>query len=278
MQNQADCHNLIHKPYIISVCHQKGGVGKTTTVSSLGASLAELNYQVLLVDLDPSANLTTGLGLSQNNNANSAADILIGNESLQNISQKTSLTGLNLIPSNSDMITAARFLYIRKNYEYILKDLFKREGHPFDIILIDCPPMIGSLTVCALTAAHLAIIPLQCEYYPLQALYYVIKTIKTIRERSNPLLIYQLLITMYDKRGKFHARLLEQIKEHFSDSMFNTIIGFDSKLRESQYFEVPILTHAKNTRAARQYRQLAKELLNIVDHKESSKFSLRISQ
>jgi chromosome partitioning protein len=258
-------HQMVHKPYIISVCHQKGGVGKTTTVSSLGASLADIDYQVLLVDLDPSANLTTGLGLTANKKTKSAADILLGNDTLLNIFQQTSLNGLSVIPSSQDMLTASRFLYLRKNYEYLLKDMFNREGQQFDIILIDCPPSLGMLTICALTASHMAIIPLQCEYYPLQALHAVLKTIINLRKKINPQLTYQLLITMYDKRGKFHARVYEQIKEHFANSMFNTIIGFDTKLRESQLFEIPIITHAKNTRATKQYRQLAKELIELIN-------------
>lgn len=258
---------MIYKPYVITVCHQKGGVGKTTTVSSLGASLAELNNRVLLVDLDPSSNLTTGMGISIGRRKKSAADILLGNESLQSISLQTSLDGLSLIPSNHNMITASRFLYLRNNYEYLLRDIFTREAQSFDFVLIDCPPTIGSLTICALTAAQMAIIPLQCEYYPLQALHTVLTTIINLRKRTNPNLTYQLLITMYDRRGKFHARVYEQIKEHFSRSMFNTIIGFDTKLRECQLYEIPIITHAKNTRAAKQYRQLATELVEKINSK-----------
>lgn len=255
----------MHKPYIISVCHQKGGVGKTTTVTSLGASLVELNNKVLLVDLDPSANLSIGLGISLSNKKKTAAEILLGNEPLQNLQQQTSLDGLNIIPSNQDLLTASRFLYLRKNYEYLLSDIFNREGQEYDFILIDCPPTIDSLTICALTAAQMAIIPLQCEYYPLQALHTVLKTIINLRKKANPSLTYKLLITMYDKRGKFHAHVYEQIIEHFANATFDTIIGFDTKLRESQLCELPIITHARSTRAAKQYRQLAQELLQTIN-------------
>lgn len=266
---------MFSKPFIITVCHQKGGVGKTTTVSSLGSSLAELNYQVLMVDMDPSANLTTGHGIIPSRKIKSAADILLGNDSLQNICLPTSQNGLSLIPSNPDMVTVSRFIYLRNNYEYILKDIFKREGQQFDIILIDCPPTIGSLAISSLTAAHQAIIPLQCEYYSLQALQNILKTIKATRERMNPQLSYRLLITMFDRRGKFHARVYEQIKEHFSGAIFETIIGFDTKLRESQFYGVSILAHASNTRAARQYRQLARELLSYLEVQKLTELSVK---
>lgn len=250
-----------YTPFIISVCHQKGGVGKTTTVSSLGASLGEMNFKVLVVDLDPSANLTTGLGFVPKNITKTAADILLGNDGLSNITHQTPINSLDLIPSSSEMAMVSRFLYLRKNYELILKDAFESAAHQYDFIIFDCPPSTGSMTICALTASNLAIIPLQCEYYALQSLKSVMKAINSNRERTNPYLSFQLLITMFDRRGKFHTLLLEQIKEYYPDALFDTIIGFDTKLRESQLFGVPITTHASSTRAAQQYRQLAKEVL-----------------
>lgn len=259
--------------YTIAVCHQKGGVAKTTTVSSLGAALAELGQRVLLIDLDPSGNLTYGLGFDPGGMSGSAADILLGNDTLDHVCRPTRVAGLDIIPSSAEMVMAARFLNLRPRYEYLLQEslaLKSTNGRTgYDIVLIDCPPTLGPLTLSALTAAQLALIPTQCESYSLQALDGIFKTTASIRSKTNPGLQYRLLVTMFDRRGLLHTRVLGMLRERFASLMFENIIGFDSKLRESQLVGLPIILHAPHTRAAQQYRALAREIHDFVISKPS---------
>jgi chromosome partitioning protein len=255
-------------PYVIAVCHQKGGVAKTTTTSALGAALAELNQKTLLIDLDPSGNLTCGLGFSPAQIVGSAADILLGNDTLDSVCRSTSVVGMDLAPSNAEMTTVSRFLNLRPKYEYLLNESLQRYGvngmGGYDFVLIDCPPTLGPLTVTALTSARLALIPTQCEYYSLQALDGIFKTVASVRARTNAKLEYRLLITMFDRRGLLHTRVLAMLRDRFSPVLFDTMIGFDSKLRESQLVGLPITIHAPRTRATRQYMSLAVELYRYV--------------
>ncbi len=255
-------------PYVIAVCHQKGGVAKTTTVSTLGAALAEQNQKTLLIDLDPSGNLTFGLGFVSGNEARSAADVLLGNDTLQNIRQLTDVEGLDIITSNSEMATVARFLNLRPKFEQLLRSSIEQHAHSskhvYDFVLIDCPPTLGPLTVTALTAARMALIPTQCEYYSLQALDGIFKAISNPRANYNPALQYRLLVTMYDRRGLLHTRVLNMLRDRFGEVLFQNMIGFDSKLRESQLVGLPVTAHAPRTRAALQYRLLAGELYKEV--------------
>ncbi len=268
-----DCPSLrkvtsLSMPYVIAICHQKGGVAKTTTVSALGSALAMLGQKTLLIDLDPSGNLTCGLGFTPATISNSAADILLGNDPLESICRPTSVQGLDIAPSNPEMSTVSRFLYLRPRFEFLLQNSLQRYEKNglggYDFVLIDCPPTLGPLTVTALTAARLALIPTQCEYYSLQALDGVFKAIASVKARTNSELEYRLLITMFDRRGLLHTRVLALLRERFNRVMFNTMIGFDSKLRESQLVGTPIIIHAPRTRAARQYLSLALELYRHV--------------
>lgn len=251
-------------PYVIAVCHQKGGVAKTTTVSSLGAALAVQNQRTLLIDLDPSGNLTYGLGFVSGNESRSAADILLGNDVLQNIRQATDVEGLDIIPSNNEMATVARFLNLRPKSEHLLRSSLEQHAQTgaqkYDFVLIDCPPTLGPLTITALTAARMALIPTQCEYYSLQALDGIFKAIASTRANYNPELHYRMLVTMYDRRGLLHTRVLTMLRERFGPLLFKNMIGFDSKLRESQLVGLPVTAHAPRTRAALQYHLLAGEL------------------
>lgn len=254
------------KPYVIAMSHQKGGVAKTTTASALGATLVEQGNRVLLVDLDPSANLTAGLGFNPTQMPKSMADILLGNETLQMVYRSTSLPGLDIIPSNPDMVTAARLLQVRSQHEELLRQCLTRNGTELhDFICIDCPPSLGPLTLSALTASDLVIIPTQCEYYAIQALSGIFKTINFVRSKYNPGLKYRLLVTMFDLRGNLHSQVLKKMKEHYAGALFNTKIGFDSKLRASQVEGLPVTIFAPSTRATQQYRSLAKEMLAYVE-------------
>lgn len=259
--------------YTIAVCHQKGGVAKTTTVSSLGAALAELKLRTLLIDLDPSGNLTYGLGVNPQEVRGSAAEILLGNGTLDSVCRPTVLPGLDILPSNPEMVMVLRFLNLRPRFEYLLRESLeqrtKNGRSGYDFVLIDCPPMLGPLTTTALTAAHLALIPTQCEYYSLQALDGIFKTINDIRLKTNPKLHHRLLVTMFDRRGLLHARVLGMLRERFGPLIFDQMIGFDSKLRESQLVGLPVTLHAPGTRAALQYRALAREIHAFVSFEPS---------
>ncbi|MBF8284417.1 MAG: AAA 31 protein [Anaerolineales bacterium] len=252
-------------PYVIAICHQKGGVAKTTTTLALGACLVEQQCETLLIDLDPQANLTGGMGVDPAMVRRSAADVLLGNETVLRMSRETSVPGLDLVPSNADMVTVAQFLHVRKPYEYILRDSLARpEVAHYEVVLIDCPPALGPITINALTAANLVIIPTQCEYFSMQALDSVLKLVNLVRAKTNPPLVFRLLVTMFDQRGHLHSRILAHLQQHFGNSLLQTAIGFDSKLRESQLVGQPITVHAKQSRGTQQYRQLAEELLTYV--------------
>jgi chromosome partitioning protein len=252
------------KPYVITVCHQKGGVAKTTTASALGAVLAESNYPTLLIDLDPSANLTAGLGISPREVKKSAADFLLGNDYLTKIYQSTGVSGLDIIPSGADMSAASQVLAIRPSYETILMRSLNGKSLPHDFVIIDCPPAMAAITTAALTAADLAIIPNQCEYFALQAINSIFGYVRQVRQEHNPILSYRLLVTMFDRRGKLHTNLYDKLVVHYGDALFKTVIGFDSKLRASQIAGQPITVFAPRTRAARQYRKLAEEMYAYV--------------
>jgi chromosome partitioning protein len=254
--------------YVIAVCHQKGGVAKTTTTLGLGACFVERGVETLAVDLDPQANLTFNIGLEPGVSPHSVAEVLTGEVAPSRAAMESSLPGLDIIPSNASMLDIGRRLYRIPEYEFLLRRaLADRALEAYAAVLLDCPPSVGPLTINALTAADLLIIPTQCEYYSIQALTDMFELISVIRDRTNPELTYRLLVTMFDGRGKFHANMLEQLREFFKEGLLNTTIGFDTKLREAQAAGRPITIHAPQSRGASQYRQLAEELYPYVASK-----------
>ncbi|HVN52819.1 MAG TPA: ParA family protein [Anaerolineaceae bacterium] len=250
---------------IITVANEKGGVAKTTTTLSLGAALVETGQEVLLVDLDAQANLTLALGIDSVKIRRSIANILLESASPVGISRETSVAGLDLIPSNSEMGLAERFLPIRQNYEYILrKALREMEPLHYDSIILDCPPYLGAVTVNALTAADMLLIPTQAEYFSVHALKNMMAQIKRIRGQTNPKLTYRLLITMLDRRNRTHRTLSEQLRTTFNTGLFQTTIDTDTKLREAPIAGTPIIHYASRSRSALQYRALAQEIIQYV--------------
>jgi chromosome partitioning protein len=248
-------------PYVIAICHQKGGVAKTTTALGLGSSFVEMQTKTLMIDLDPQANLTSSIGLDSNAVQYSIAEALMGEIDLAAVRMETSVAGLDIVPSTASMLTLSHQLQQLPEFEFRLKQVLQGPAvQEYDLVVLDCPPSVGVLTLNALTAADMLIIPTQCEYFSIQALSDMFELIRLIRDRTNPDLAYRLLVTMYDGRGTFHARMLEQMKDHFNDGLLNTIIGFDTKLREAQLAGQPISIHAPQSRGATQYRQLAEEL------------------
>ena len=255
-------------PYVIAICHQKGGVAKTTTTLALAACLVEKHAETLMVDLDPQANLTASIGIDSSEALYSIAEALIGKADLATVRLETSLPGLDIIPSNSGMLSISRELYQIADYEYRLRQILSSPAiKDYEFVLLDCPPSIGPLMITALTAADLLLIPTQCEYFSIQALMDMFELVKVVRDKTNPELVYRLLVTMFDKRGNFHARMLAQLREYFNEGILQTIIGFDTKLREAQAAGQPITIHAPQSRGAEQYRQLAEELYDYVSTK-----------
>jgi len=252
-------------PEIIALWHQKGGVAKTTTALALAACLVEKEHPTLLLDLDPQGNLTTGLGLDPAQARRSPADLLLGNDSLASVTRETPWPGLDVVPSNPDMVTVSRWLHVREGYEPVLRQaLAQPDAAAYDFVFLDCPPMLGPITIAALTAANLVIVPTQCEYFSVQTLGSSLKLVQMVRARTNPGLAYRVLVTLFDLRGALHSRVFAQLRQHFAPAMFQTVIGVDSKLRESQLVGTPITLHAPHSRGAQQYRQLAEEICAYV--------------
>jgi len=243
----------------IAIANRKGGVAKTTTALSLGAALVESRQEVLLVDLDPQANLTLAMGVTPASLERSVADVLLGTLPLSQLTRETSLPGLDLAPANQELLLAERFLAVRDNYEVLLEQALDTVPG-YDVILLDCPPALGPLVHTALTAAQLLIIPTQCEYFSAYALRDVLALIREIRQRANPHLRYRLLLTMLDRRNRIHRSLHDQIRQAFGKAVFDTEIEADTRLRESPILGQPITQYAPESRGAQQYRQLAQEL------------------
>lgn len=252
-------------PYVIAICHQKGGVGKTTTALALGACFVERGVRTLMVDLDPQANLTFNSGLEPDKVPFSIAEVLTGEVAPARAVMESNLPGLDIIPSNDSMLDIGRRLYQMPDYEFLLRRALQEGAlKDYAVVWLDCPPSVGPLNISALTAADLLIVPTQCEYYSIQALTDMFELVNVIRDRTNRPLAYRLLVTMYDGRGKFHAKMLQQLREYFHEGLLSTTIGFDTKLREAQAVGLPITIHAPQSRGASQYRQLAEELYPYV--------------
>jgi chromosome partitioning protein len=245
----------------ISVCNQKGGVAKTTTCLSLGACLADMGKTVLLVDLDPQANLTSSLALRPRLLRRTVADVLRGTILPENAAQRTRVAGLDILPANAALAVLERALYKSNSYETILSKAFSdMDPALYDYALIDCPPSLGPLTLNALTATNLMIIPTPPEFYALSSLQNVFALVKVIRRKTNPALRYRILVTMHDRRNNIHLSMLDHMKAEYEGALFDTVIEVDTKLRESPLLGVPITVHKPGTRAAQQYRALAREV------------------
>jgi chromosome partitioning protein len=250
-------------PRIIVIASQKGGVAKTTTCLSLGASLAEQGRSVLLVDLDPQAHLTLSLGLDPAELRHTIRDAILANVSLVSVTRETSVPLLDLAPANQGLSMLDRLLYGRSNYECFLRDrLTAMNDQYYDWIVIDSPPSLGTLMLNALTAAELLIIPTQCEYYASRSLRDVLQLVQLVRQKTNPTLAYRVLITMFDRRNKISHLVRQELERSLSNALLDTVIEVDTKLRESPIFGQPVTLYAPYTRGAMQYRALAQELMN----------------
>jgi chromosome partitioning protein len=253
--------------YFVAVANQKGGVAKTTTAVSLGGALAQDRQEVLLVDLDPQGDLTLSLGFNPGKVRRAISDVLFNWSTPASVSRETSVGGLDLIASNAEMELAERFLTVRKNFEFILRNAMRSAPLSYDYVIFDCPPALGAITTNALNAADMLIIPTLPEYFSVHAMRNVLGAYRRIRAKSNPSLVYRVLITMQDIRNRIHRDLSIQLQENFSTSIFDNVVQIDTKLRESSVEGLPITHFYPKSRSADQYAALSTELTQYVQRK-----------
>jgi chromosome partitioning protein len=254
--------------YIIAVSNEKGGVAKTTTTLSLGGALAEAGNKVLVMDLDPQANLTLALGIEPGSAAVTSSHILIESAPLMSARLATEITNLDLIPSHASIESAEQFLPVRTHYTSGLKRAIDLASPlPYDYVIFDCPPFLGAITTNALSAADLLIIPTQAEYFSAYALRNMMGIIRRVRQESNPNLGYRIIITLLDRRNRTHRNIQEQLQNTFGEGLFKTVIEIDTKLRESPIAGLPITRYRPGARGSQQYREMAQELIEYVKEK-----------
>jgi chromosome partitioning protein len=247
---------------IIAVANQKGGVGKTTTAINLSASLAVLEYKVLLVDADPQANSTSGVGFDPRNVKTSIYECIINDVNPRDIILKTNTPNLDLLPAHIDLVGAEIEIINMPNREQMMKYALEKIKSDYDFIIIDCSPSLGLVTVNSLTASDSVIVPVQCEYFALEGLGKLLNTIKIVQDRLNPTLeIEGILLTMYDLRLRLSNQVVEEVKTHFQSMVFDTIIQRNTKLGEAPSFGETIIMHDASSKGAINYLNLAREIL-----------------
>ncbi|OGV73454.1 MAG: chromosome partitioning protein [Methylophilales bacterium RIFCSPHIGHO2_02_FULL_57_10] len=248
---------------ILAITNQKGGVGKTTTCVNLAASLAATKRRVLLVDMDPQGNATMGCGVDKDAVKATAYDVLLGEKSLAEVMVSAGKGGFDVIPANRELAGAEVELVNEFARETRLKEALAKLDEQYDYVLIDCPPALNLITVNALTAAQAVLIPMQCEYYALEGLSDLVKTIKKVRAHLNPVLeIEGLLRTMFDNRNMLAQQVSAQLEQHFGDKVYRTVIPRNIRLAEAPSYGVPVLFHDKGSKGAQAYLALAGEMIN----------------
>jgi chromosome partitioning protein len=248
---------------IIALANQKGGVGKTTTTINLGASLATLEKTVLVVDADPQANASSGLGVNLQEVETSLYECIINKTDVRDAIYTTDIDGLDIIPSHIDLVGAEIEMLNLPNREKIIQQLLEPVRNDYDYILIDCSPSLGLITVNSLTAADSVIIPVQCEYFALEGISKLLNTIKIIKQKLNPKLeIEGFLLTMYDSRLRLANQIYDEVKRHFQELVFKTVIQRNVKISEAPGHGLPVILYDADSAGAKNHLALAKEIIN----------------
>jgi chromosome partitioning protein len=250
-----------------AISSQKGGVGKTTTCLSLGAMLAEMGFKVLLIDLDPQAHLTQALGLNPESLRLSVGDALLMQASLTDVSRETNIPNLEVAPANRGLILVEKMLHNTTGYEFRLQRALEANGVAsgefayYDVVLCDCPPSFAPLTINALAACSMVIIPVTCDFFSMQSLNAYLRLLAILRQNINTHIEQRLLITLFDSRTRLSRLFAEQYHQKFSECIFQSQIPLDARLKESALFARPINLYAAKSRSAEEYRALARELM-----------------
>jgi chromosome partitioning protein len=248
---------------IISIANQKGGVGKTTTAVNLSASIAATEKRCLLIDCDPQGNATTGVGVDKSELEAGLYDFILGSGSADEVITATSMPGLNLMGATNDLIGAEVEMFIEDEREFLLKNKLLLLKDHYDYIFLDCPPSLGFLTLNAMTAADSVLVPLQCEYYALEGLSQLLNTLNAVKKGLNPSLeVGGILLTMYDARNNLSSQVEEEVRDHFKETVFNTIIPRNVRLSEAPSYGKPIILYDIKSKGAQRYLELATELIN----------------